>query len=136
METLKKLPHIGEILKKYVKKNRIYQSAWARHQGVKFKTVNSYYKRPSLQVETLFNICQVLKYNFIREIADQLPAEFPPHATNPLQDENAALKKEIEMLKHEVEILNRVVGMRKQEWKIGLFNYLWLKSEIWMLIYA
>jgi hypothetical protein len=108
-------PHVGEILKKYVKKNRTYQSAWARNQGVKFQTVNSYYKRPSLQLKTLFTICQVLQYNFIREIADQLPAEFPPYADNPLREENAALKKEIEMLKHEVEILNRVVGMRKQE---------------------
>ncbi|MEP7169858.1 MAG: hypothetical protein ABI855_10860 [Bacteroidota bacterium] len=107
-------PHVGEMLRKYVKEKRIFQSAWAREQQIKPKTVISYFKRSTMQTETLFTICQVLNYNFIRQVADRLPANMPPYAANPLEQENAALKKEIEMLKHEVEILNRVVGVKKE----------------------
>jgi hypothetical protein len=108
------LSHVGALLKKYAKEKRVFQSAWARAQGIKPKTVISYYKRPSMQLSTLFTICQVLKYNFVREIADALPAEFPPHTPNPLATENDALKKEIEFLKREIEILERVAGVKRQ----------------------
>ena len=107
------LPHIGEIIRKYAKQKRIYQAAWARHQGIKPKTIIRYYKRPTMQLSTLFTICQVLKYNFLREIADQLPAEFPPHTPNPLQTENDAIKKENERLKMQIEIWKEAAGVRK-----------------------
>ena len=68
-----------------------------------------------MQAGTLFNICRVLKYNFIREIADSLPADFPPHTTNPLEDEVNALKKEIEMLKREIEIWKEAAGLKARE---------------------
>ena len=59
---------------------------------------------------SLFTISQVLKYNFIRPIADALPPEYPPHALNPLQAENDALKKQVDDLKKEVEILRGLMG--------------------------
>jgi hypothetical protein len=98
-------PHIGELLKKYTADKRIYRSAWARHQSVKDSTILRYFKKPSIQISTLFTISQVLKYNFIRTVADALPPDYPPFAPNPLQAEIDALKKENEDLKKEIAIL-------------------------------
>lgn len=105
--------HIGKLLRKHVDEKKYNQAALARREGWTAREVAYYFKKPSLQVSTLIRLSRGLKYNFLRQIADTLPAEFPPHAANPLEEENAALKKEIEMLKHEVEILNKVLGVKK-----------------------
>ena len=105
--------HIGQRIKKYVEENRVSQAAWSRRQKISQKTIWKYMKSENMRTDTLFNICQELKYNFLREIADQLPAEFPPHAVNPLQQRVEELEKENERLKHEIEILERVVGVKK-----------------------
>jgi hypothetical protein len=75
-------------------------------------TVISYFKKPTMQLGTLFTICQVLKYNFIREIADQLPQEFPPHKPNPLQQRVSELEEENKMLKREIEIWKEAAGVK------------------------
>jgi len=107
-----KSTHIGQRLRKYVTEKRIFQAGWSREQGVNPVTIARYFKKPTMRVSTLFTISQVLKYNFIREIADQLPEEFPPHKPNPLQQENDALKKEIETLKIKMEVLEKVAGVK------------------------
>ena len=104
---LKKVPHIGEMLKKHVKAKRIYQAPWARIQGVHATTVNSYFKKPTMQVDTVFTICQVLKYNFFRDIAEELPAEFPSKTPSALAVRISELEKENERLKIEIEVLER-----------------------------
>jgi len=104
---LKKAPHIGEMLKKHVKAKRIYQAPWARIQGVHATTVNSYFKKPTMQVDTVFTICQVLKYNFFRDIAEELPAEFPSKTPPALAVRISELEKENERLKIEIEVLER-----------------------------
>jgi transcriptional regulator with XRE-family HTH domain len=93
-------PDIGNLLKDYVKKHRIYQSAWARKVKLNRKTIAQYLKQPAMQVDTLFNICQALNYNFLKEIAALLPADMPPHADNPLQTRITELEKE----KHDLEL--------------------------------
>ena len=108
-----KSPHIGQFLRKYVKEKRIYQAAWGRRQGVTAVTIARYFKRETMKITTLFTISQVLKYNFIREIADQLPAELPPHAENPLAAENEKLKKEIERLQLLVDTWKEAAGIKK-----------------------
>lgn len=103
-------PNIGEMLKKYAKEKRIFKAAWSRHQGVTKQTITRYFKKSTMQVSTLFDISQILKYNFIRDIADSLPADMPPHAVNPLQAELDEAKKDIERLKFQVEILEKMIN--------------------------
>jgi len=101
-------PHIGEMLKKFTEEKRTHKAAWARHQQVYKSTIMRYFKKPSMQVTTLFTISQVLKYNFLRAIADALPPEYPPF-DNATYTENAALKKEIEKLKDENALLKEML---------------------------
>jgi transcriptional regulator with XRE-family HTH domain len=103
-------PHIGNMLKAFVKEKRIFQSGWARQMGVKQQTVANYLKSPNMQVATLFKISQALNYNFIADVAAQLHP-LPNANTAMPNEELEALKKENEKLKMEVEILRSVVGL-------------------------
>lgn len=110
---MKEAPHIGNMLRAYVKKKRIFQSGWAREQGIQPKNVLAYLKRPNMRIDTLFTICQVLNYNFFKEIAAMLPSELPPATEDP----SAARVKELEQRVHDLEtenkVLREVVGVRK-----------------------
>ncbi len=105
-----KPPHIGEMLKKYCDEKRIRKAAWSRHQGVRKETITSYFKKESMQISTLFTICQVLNFNFFKAIADALPPEMPPQKANPMQAELDQIKKENEALKMENEILKKLLN--------------------------
>ena len=100
-------PHTGNMLRKHIKERRYSQSGWARQQGVKPLTVARYLKQPTMRIDTLFTICQVLNYNFFKEISDALPEGLPPKTItegdqlvpqlqqqiHDLQLQNAALKE-------------------------------------------
>jgi transcriptional regulator with XRE-family HTH domain len=103
--------HIGNMLKAYVKKHRISQSGWARVQGISAEQVAKYLKQPDMQVDTLFTICQTLKYNFIKEIAALLSAEFPPYEQNALQEKVTSLEQENLLLRTQVETLKEVLKL-------------------------
>ena len=104
-------PHIGKLLTAFIKKNRLYQSAWARDAGISATTIAYYLKQPTMRVDTLYAISQQLKHNFLREIADTLPPELPPQAPIDQSAELAALKAENEKLKIEVAALERAIGL-------------------------
>ena len=104
-------PHIGNILKTYIQKNRLYQSAWARDAALSTQTVAKYLKQPTMRIDTLFAICQQLNHNFLREIADTLPANLPPTATTnndalvqQLQTENEQLKLKVATLENAIKL--------------------------------
>ena len=103
-------PHIGNILKEFVKRNRIFQSAWARDAGVTPQTTAKYLKQPSLQVDTLFAVCQQLNYNFFEQIAAQLN-HLPPSNTPIPNADFEALQKENETLKIQVATLKEAIGL-------------------------
>jgi transcriptional regulator with XRE-family HTH domain len=111
MEKLK--VHIGKRIKEYVKENRVSQASLSRKHAISQKSLWQYMKNQNMRTDTLFSVCQMLEYNFLREIADRLPASFPPHTPNPLEQRVKELEKENEMLKHEIEIWKKVAGVRK-----------------------
>ena len=106
-------PNIGEMLRKYVNENRIYQSSWARKAELSSKTIAQYLKQPTMQVDTLFRICQALNYNFLSHIAAMLPPDMPPLAENPLQARVNELEKENSDLQLQIKTLERAIELMK-----------------------
>lgn len=106
-------PHIGTMLKTYVKKKRISQAAWARAQGIRDATVMRYFKHPDMRIHTLITISKVLKYNFLKDLLDTVPADLPPFTENVLEQQVGELQLENEKLKEQVELLKEVLMGRK-----------------------
>ena len=107
------LPHIGKMLKKHVTDNRLYQAPWARKQGVKEETIVGFFKKPTMQIATLFAICQILNYNFFKAVANALPADMPHLEKNQLQEELDNLKMENEKLKIKLQVMEEIMFKKK-----------------------
>jgi hypothetical protein len=108
-EAFKKMPNVGEMLNTFSKDKRIHQAAWARHQGIKPHMINRLFKKATMQISTLYLVSLILKNNFIREIADTLPAELPARSETALHTQVENLKKEIERLKLENDLLKGII---------------------------
>lgn len=110
-EPLKQPPHIGNMLRKHIKTNRLAQSAWARRQGVHYTNVVRYLKQSTMQIDTLFAICYALKYNFFKEIAGALPETMPPESNHEITQQVKELEQEVKELKLQVAILEKALGL-------------------------
>ncbi|KJJ39569.1 hypothetical protein [Aequorivita vladivostokensis] len=105
-------PHVGQMLARRIKAQRISKAALARAVGRSGVTLLRFTQRPSLQTEVLWQLCTVMKHNFFLDLAAQLPPDFTTHApdsTRPLQQRIAALEEENKLLKIKVETLMQVV---------------------------
>jgi Cro/C1-type HTH DNA-binding domain len=104
-------PHIGNMLRAHVKKHRIFQSGWARQQGISQQAIARYLKQPTMQVDTLYAICQTLGYNFLQEIAGTLPPAMPPQQPASQQAEAAALQQQVKELQIQVATLKEALAL-------------------------
>ncbi|MEP7169628.1 MAG: hypothetical protein ABI855_09695 [Bacteroidota bacterium] len=105
--------HIGKMLRKHLDEKRYNQAGLARREGWKARNIAYYFKKPTIQVSQLIRLCHGFRYNFLRQLADQLPAEFPPQPENPLEQRLNELEKENELLKIELSVWKRVAETRK-----------------------
>lgn len=102
-----KAPHVGAILRSYVRNQRIYQAALARQIGKTSQSVALYQKQASIQTKNLWDICQVLKHNFFMDIAQMLPDTFSTE-TNIFEAKDkriAELEEENKILRAEKAVL-------------------------------
>ncbi len=111
METKPKAPHVGQLLRAYTRKRKISHSSWQQISGKAYSTIIKYQKQPTMRVATLFDICLTLKRNFIREIADMLPAELEPKALPDQTADVAALQQRIAQLETQVATLERALAL-------------------------
>lgn len=100
--------HIGKMLRAHMDKNKYNKAALARQAGWKARNVAHYFKRPSVQVSTLIMLSHGMKYNFLRDLADELPAEFPSKTPPALAVRISELEKEVERLRIEIAVLERM----------------------------
>ena len=104
--------HIGQLLLNYFEKHRTRKAALARLLQVKPSAILRYEKRESLQISILINISHALKHNFLMDIAQELPQEYTTN--KPLfvekDAEIEALKKEVETLKTQNQLLMQLMG--------------------------
>jgi hypothetical protein len=105
-------PHIGQLLKAHIKEHRYYQSALARDLGVYPETVADFLKRPDNRLTVIWKICLALRYNFLSDLAAQLPPDLPCAPT--AKDRRIAeLEAQVEALQAECRTLERIVEALK-----------------------
>ena len=104
--------HIGQLLFNYFEKHRTRKAALARLLQVKPTAILRYQKRDSLQISILINISHALKHNFLMDIAQELPQEYTTNKAMFVEKEAEieALKKEVETLKTQNQLLMQLMG--------------------------
>ena len=112
MKTLTPPPHFGQMLKAHMRKHRYYQSALARDIGMRRESLADLLKRPDSKFSRLWHICFALRYNFLSDLAAQLPPTMPCAPT--AKDERIAeLEKKVQELEAECHTLQRVIDALK-----------------------
>lgn len=100
----------GKILNDYLQKNRITKRELGRKINRGGDSIGKYIENSSIQTGILIEISQVLKHNFLQDLADSLPKEFASNIKH--SDENdqliANLKEEIKVLQIQNELLMRM----------------------------
>ncbi|WP_445712489.1 hypothetical protein [Flavobacterium sp.] len=99
------------IIGDYLSKNRIRKAALARKLNKSSNYIMYLQKRPSLQTQSLWELCHALEHNFFQDLADLLPSTYS--AARPETDTKdatiAQLQEEIKILKAEKEVLLQVL---------------------------
>jgi hypothetical protein len=72
--------HTGKLLTRYIKNNNIFKSALARYLRRSAPTIEYHLRRPTIQVQLLWDISHALQHNFFSDFAAELPAHFSSDA--------------------------------------------------------
>ena len=86
-------PHLGNLIRAYMIKNRITKAEAGRNLGVTTTEVVKYLNRPSLQFHVLWNFCIALQHDFLAD----LQLKFPDHFPKSVDPKISELQKEIEI---------------------------------------
>ncbi|CAM3851558.1 MULTISPECIES: hypothetical protein [Flavobacterium] len=108
---MEKTIDISKIINAYFLKNRIRKAALARKLNKKSSYIGYLQKRPSIQTQSLWDLCHALQYNFFQDLALLLPKSYSTTVLeNDTKDETIAqLQQEIKILKAEKEVLLQVL---------------------------
>ncbi len=106
---------ILQMIKQVMLEKHMSKAELSRKMGLHYSTVQGMLSRNTIQVKKLGDLCEILDYNFFREIAEQIPiknselsADFKTKAE--LSEEINRLKEENKSLKAKIEVLKEVIG--------------------------
>jgi transcriptional regulator with XRE-family HTH domain len=91
----------GRMIKNIIEQKNLLATKMAVSMGVPNTAIYAYEKRSSIQTSILIKLCHAAKHNFFKDIANQFPNDYTQDATSSSEQEIVALKKEIERLTYE-----------------------------------
>lgn len=101
--------HTGEMIKKIIAQKNLSPTKMALGIGIPNTAIYAYEKRGSVQTSILFNLCHAAQHNFFKDIANMLPHHYTQDATSSSEQEIVALKKEIERLQYENNLMKELL---------------------------
>lgn len=106
-------PHIGSMVEKVMKTKGISKAELARQMGLSGVSIGFYLKHHSLQFGILWDLGIALKHDFLSEIMNHYPPDFPLNENSLLLQELNEKKAKILDLEKEIEIYKNALGIRK-----------------------
>ena len=88
---------VTAMLKREMKKRNLRVADVARDMNTSHSTVLGSLQRPTIRVQKLLEWCELLQYNFFKEIAVKLPYSSPPEADNSPVVQQQKRIRELEM---------------------------------------
>jgi hypothetical protein len=102
--------HVGSMIKHFVDKHLLVRKEVSKKLGFYNTAIYGYEKRKSIYTDTLLNFCHALQHNFFMDIAQQLPNSYTQNHQSQKDLEIEQLKKEIEKLKHQNDLMKELFG--------------------------
>lgn len=106
-----KMPSLGNIIHQYLKNNKINSNRLSLKMNRHSTAMAKFKKQTSFQTAILWELCYALKYNFFMDLALQLPKDFD-YKSNTTTQELIDLKNENELLKRDIELLEKILKNR------------------------
>ncbi|HEX3006134.1 MAG TPA: helix-turn-helix transcriptional regulator [Bacteroidales bacterium] len=98
----------NEMLLREMKARHLTKKEVARKLGVNPSSVKGMIRRPTMHVQRLMELSEVLQYNFFREIAATLPYKEPSYEPE-IDTVKAPLLEQIKNLQLEISILRQTL---------------------------
>ncbi len=105
-------PHIGNMIEQVLKQKGITNAALARKLNISSSNIKIYLNNNTLQFSTLWNISIALNYDFLGEIMNSYPSEFPFNPNGNLWKSFDSKKNETEDLQKEIKIYRSALGIK------------------------
>lgn len=105
---MEQLP-ILSIVKREMDRKHINPADLSRKLHMPYQSIVGMLKRPTLQVQRLAELSEVLQFNFFREIATKLPYNEPDYSVAEDRTEVESLQTRIKELELEVSILRQTL---------------------------
>ena len=97
------------MIRREMKRKHISATGLARGLKINHSSVAGMLNRPTLQVQRLAEISELLNYNFFREIANKLPCTEPDYTLDTDRTKVDGLKSRVRDLELEVSILRQTI---------------------------
>ncbi|RZK24160.1 MAG: hypothetical protein EOO43_07715 [Flavobacterium sp.] len=101
-------PHMGKMLKKYLKTNNILQATVAHKIDIAPNGMVSYFEQESLQAGLLWKISTALNHNILADIAAMHPLS--KNAIPQPTPRELELEEQVKVLQIELEVYKRITG--------------------------
>ncbi|MBN2597626.1 helix-turn-helix domain-containing protein [Labilibaculum sp.] len=90
---------INELILSEMNRQGLSAADFAQKLQISMNSMYHILKRPSMQIDRLWDICEVLQLNFFKILADEIKINKPADTQiNQLQQENKTLKEVIRLL--------------------------------------
>ncbi|MGD9929507.1 MAG: hypothetical protein AB7U05_05780 [Mangrovibacterium sp.] len=103
---MEKLP-VMQLVNREMKRKKLNPADISKSLGLSYTAAHRMFLRPTIQVQRLAELSELLGYNFFRELAEKLPYDEPEVGDHP---ETNALKERIKELEIENRTLKEMVG--------------------------
>ncbi|MCB0515750.1 MAG: hypothetical protein R2798_02510 [Chitinophagales bacterium] len=105
-------PHVGNLIKRILQTRAMNKSVLARQLNVTAGVVHTYVKKNSLQLTIVWRISNILGYNFLIHLGEQVPVDYTTQKEKALQAKIDALQAEHQKLQSENQLLRDLVRAR------------------------
>ena len=97
-----------------IERQKISKSELARQMNIHHTTLQGMYRRKSIPIHRLLQLCEILDYNFFQDIANQLEISEPLPLNNDQQEMIAGLQNTIQDLRVKVNLLEEIYAKTLQ----------------------
>ena len=104
-----KIPHIGKILRERVDESGLSKTNIARQMNAQLATLYTSFNSPNVSLRTLWKVSKIINYNILYELSEKLSVDFETKREAELKKELEMLRKEYELLKLKTDMLEKIV---------------------------